>query len=93
MMIKIIVERDYDIDIDINDESRKKLQDRIQWIMDELIDLSEMSGSKPFPHSIIPSFLSSYTLPNCYIPNEELTQFEFERLSFASTGMTMYILD
>lgn len=85
---QLLIEGDYDINIDVSEEARDALKDRISWIMDELIDLAQMKFDKAFPHPIVLSYLSNLSLPNCYVPDEDLTQFEFERIPFAATGMT-----
>lgn len=89
ILIGILEENNFDTDIEDNEDSFNLLQERIERILDSLIQLSKIKLDQPFQYPVVISFLANYCLGNCVIPNGYLTQFEFERLKFSSTGLTM----
>jgi hypothetical protein len=76
----MVEDGNFDTDIEDSEETFDLLRDRVEDILDSLIDLSKIQFDKPFEYPVVLSFLANYTLGNCVIPSGYLTQFEFERI-------------
>lgn len=89
IMIDLIKEENWDTDIINNPEAFSLMGSRVKRILDEVAELGKVRSERPFEYPVIISFLASYCLGSCAVPKDYLSQFEFERLQFASTGLTM----
>ena len=88
-LMQILEENNFDRDVEDNEEAFDLLKDRIERILDRLIDLSKIKFDQDFEYPVVLSFLANYCLGNSVVPSGYLTQFEFERLQFACTGLLM----
>lgn len=89
IMLRMVEENQFDTNIEDSEETFDLLRDRVEDILDSLIDMVKFNFDKAFEYPVVLSFLANYTLGNCVIPSGYLTQFEFERIQFATTGITM----
>lgn len=88
MMVNMIKEENWNTNIANEPEAFDLIASRVELMLDQIIELSKVRTEKPFEYPVIVSFLASYCLPNCAVPNGYLSQFEYERVQFASTGLT-----
>jgi hypothetical protein len=89
LLLEIIKKGNFEVDIEDNNGAFDNVAETVESLLDSLINLSKFKQEKSFDYPLVLSFLAHYALGNCLVPSGYLSQFEFERLQFNSTGLTM----
>ncbi len=63
-----------------------KLDEVLGKVCEELLDLSTIKKDAKFDNPFVLSFFANTAYPGCWVPDDYYTAFEFNRLTFSSTG-------
>ena len=89
LMLGFIKEDDWNTEIMSDEGAFELMATRVESILDAVTEPGRVKAERPFEYPVVLSFLASYSLGKCTVPNGYLSQFEFERIQFASTGLTV----
>ena len=70
-----------------------KLDEVLGKVCEELVDLSTIKKDAKFDNPFVLSFFANTAYSGCWVPEEYYTAFEFNRLSFTSTGQVKNVDD